>query len=123
MNPAIYFEIPVSDLDRAILFYVDVFGYTFERHNVHGNEMAMFPFVNNGTGITGALVKGEIYIPSKSGVVIYLQTEDIDATLDRAVAKGAEILFPKTPAGDFGFVAEFSDSEGNRIALNELPKK
>jgi predicted enzyme related to lactoylglutathione lyase len=122
MNPAVYFEIPVSDLDRAIRFYSEVFGYTFERQNIHGNEMAMFPFSQNGGGITGALAKGEIYVPTKSGIVIYFQTESIDETIKRAVANGAEVLFPKTSAGDFGFVAEFSDSEGNRIALNELPK-
>jgi predicted enzyme related to lactoylglutathione lyase len=120
MNPAVYFEIPVSDLDRATKFYSAVFGFTFERQNIHGNEMAMFPFSQNGSGITGALVKGEIYKPTQSGVVIYFHTENIDATLERAVKNGAKILFPKTSAGDFGVVAEFSDSEGNRIALNEL---
>jgi predicted enzyme related to lactoylglutathione lyase len=122
MNPGIYFEIPVVDLERAIHFYTNVFGYKFERQNIHGNEMALFPFSENNKGITGALAKGEIYIPTRNGVVIYLQTKSIDETTKLALTHGSEILFPKTLVDDIGFVAEISDSEGNRIALQEFLK-
>ena len=35
------------------------------------------------------------------------------------VKNGGNILYPKTSVGDLGFVAEFEDSEGNRIALHQ----
>jgi len=116
-NPGSYFEIPVADLDRAAAFYGRVFGYDFTRETIHGNEMAMFPLNHEASGISGALAKGEIYVPSKTGSLIYLNVDDIEATLRRVHAHGGATLFPKTKAGDYGYVAEFEDSEGNRVAL------
>jgi len=117
MNPGSYFEIPVADLDRAMAFYTAVFGYEFTRETIHGNEMALFPLDPTADGIGGALSKGEVYVPSKTGTLIYLNVASIDETLARIQEQGSEILFPKTKAGEYGFVAEFEDSEGNRIAL------
>lgn len=104
-------------------FYTSVFNVTFEKDTIDENEMALFPFSVNGTGISGALAKGEIYKPTKDGVLIYFQTKDIDATLALAVKNGGQILFPKTSNGELGFVAEFEDSEGNRIALHQSPDR
>lgn len=118
-NPVVYFEIPVTDIDRAIKFYKSVFNFTFEREIIDSNEMALFPFEEENTGISGALAKGEIYKPTNDGVVIYFNTENIDKTLKIAIESGGQMLYPKTSNGDLGFVAEFEDSEGNRIALHQ----
>jgi len=118
MNPVGYFEIPVNDLDRAIIFYQRVFGYQFERVVIDDNEMALFPFNEQGSGVTGALVKGDSYTPSKAGARIYFSTEDIEDILAKACAEGGMVLYPKTAIGELGYVAEFEDSEGNRIALH-----
>jgi predicted enzyme related to lactoylglutathione lyase len=48
--------------------------------------------------------------------VIYFKTENIDETLKLATSNNGQILYPKTDNG-IGYVAEFEDSEGNRIAL------
>ncbi|MBK7963372.1 MAG: VOC family protein [Bdellovibrionales bacterium] len=116
-NIGSYFEIPVTNLERAMKFYSSVFGCDFSKENIHGNEMALFPFNGKNSGITGALAKGKTYKPSASGTLIYLATEDIEKTLEKVKSQGGEILFPKTAAGEYGFVAEFEDVEGNRIAL------
>ena len=116
-NIGAYFEIPVSDINRAMKFYSAVFQCDFVKDNIHGNEMAFFPFDSSGTGITGALAKGDIYKPSVSGTLIYLSTGDIEATLAKIVGLGSEILFPKTEVQGYGWVAEFKDCEGNRVAL------
>ena len=116
-NPGVYFEIPVTDLERAVQFYTSVFGFEFERDTIHDNEMALFPLDENAPGISGALAKGEIYKPTKEGTLIYLKSKDIDKTLELAINKGGSVLFPKTSNGEWGFVAELEDSEGNRIGL------
>jgi len=121
-NPVVYFEIPVIDIDRAIKFYKSVFQFDFEKEVIDHNEMALFPFTDGKTGISGALAKGEIYKPTKNGVVIYFKTLNIDKTLKLATENGGQILYPKTDNG-FGFVAEFEDTEGNRIALHQSPNK
>lgn len=115
-NIGAYFEIPVTDLDRAINFYQLLLGIELERGSIHGYEMAFFPFQKNVAGISGALAKGDVYKPSVDGSFIYLHTDDIDSLLSKAKELGSEILFEKTAAGDC-FVAEIKDSEGNRICL------
>jgi hypothetical protein len=115
-NIGTYFEIPVTDMDRAINFYSFVFGCEFSKDTIHDCEMAFFPF-KEGAGITGALAKGEIYKPSLEGSLVYLTTTDIDGVMNKVKEKGGSELFPKTEVPDLGFSAEFKDSEGNRVAL------
>jgi predicted enzyme related to lactoylglutathione lyase len=115
-NPVVYFEIPVNDMNRAIKFYTTVFNFDLDKEIIDKNEMALFPFVDENSGISGALAKGEIYKPTKDGVVIYFKTENIEQTLQLATSNGGQILYPKTDNG-IGLVAEFEDTEGNRIAL------
>ncbi len=122
INSVVYFEIPVNNIERAITFYKNVFGFHFEHTNIDHNEMALFPFSEKTGGISGALAKGEIYKPTNDGVLIYFGTDNIDETLKRAVDNGARILYPKTNNG-IGFVAEFEDSEGNRIAIYQSIKQ
>lgn len=117
-NPVFYFEIPVRDMDRAIRFYSKIFGLTFERQEIDGNEMALFPYQAGGEGATGALAKGDSYTPSLKGTRVYFSTQDIDSTLRNAVSAGGSLIYPKTDTGDYGYVAEFEDSEGNCIALH-----
>jgi len=114
-----FFEIPVLDLERAIRFYEVLFAISMEREVIDGNHYAHFPAVDEGPGISGSLALGESYVPSHSGVRIYLSVDSIDETLFRVVDLGSEILYPKTAIGDYGYVAEFADSEGNCIALHE----
>lgn len=115
-NPVVYFEIPVSDIERATVFYSTVFNVDFQKEIIDNNEMLLFPFSNEKTGISGALAKGEIYKPTNDGVLLYFGTDNIDATLEMVTSIGGKILYPKTDNG-IGLVAEFEDSEGNRIAL------
>jgi predicted enzyme related to lactoylglutathione lyase len=115
-NPVVYFEIPVIDIDRATKFYSTVFNFKFDTTIIDNNKMALFPFTEEKSGISGALAMGEIYKPTKDGVLIYFNTVNIDETLRLANANGGQILYPKTDNG-IGLVAEFEDTEGNRIAL------
>jgi predicted enzyme related to lactoylglutathione lyase len=117
-NPVYHFEIPVADMDRAIQFYEDVLGYKLTRQEIDGYEMAFFPRADGKPGASGALAKGDVYVPSKSGTIIYFDVPDIDTILEKATAQGAKILYPKKSIGEAGYVAEIEDSEGNRIALN-----
>lgn len=117
-NPIAYVEIPVTDLDRAMAFYTAVFGFALERQTIDGYDMALFPTAEGAAGASGALVKGDVYVPGKSGPIVYFGVTDTDAVIARAKARGAKILYDKKDVGAFGFVAEIEDSEGNRIALN-----
>jgi uncharacterized protein len=118
-NPVYYFEIPVTDMDRAIAFYEALLGIDLTRENVDGYDMALFPAAQNGAGATGALAKGDVYRPSKEGALVYFHVDDIRATVARAERMDRPIIYPIKDIGSNGWVAEIEDSEGNRLALSQ----
>lgn len=118
-NPISYVEIPVTNLDRASTFYTKVFGFSFARERIDGYDMALLPFTGGASGASGALAKGDVYVPTLNGAIVYFAVEDIQATLDRALSAGGSILLQRKDIGDNGFVAELRDSEGNRIGLSQ----
>ena len=118
-HPVVYFEIPVNDLDRAIIFYSAVFECTLEQVEIDGNAMARFPASDHSGGITGALAQGESYVPGKQGARIYFATTSITDMLNKVIRAGGRVLYPRTSIGELGWVAEFEDSEGNCIAWSE----
>ncbi len=122
MNPVVYFEIPVLDLARASNFYSKVFETTLNQDAVDGYQMAFFDSFGDSFGATGALVVGDVYVPSHQGCFLYFGVESIDETVERALEHGGSVLYPKKSNGDLGFVAEIQDTEGNRIALHEEKK-
>ena len=45
----------------------------------------------------------------------------MDGVLEKIAAAGCTIVMPKTPIGsDFGYMAVFADTEGNRVALHSM---
>lgn len=64
----------------------------------------------------GALAKGDVY--TRLGAILYFDGPQIDPVISRALAAGGKVLYPKNNIGKAGYVAEFEDSEGNRIALS-----
>lgn len=114
-----YLEIPVSDIDRAVAFYEAMFEVKLERATVDGYSMAHFPSVSGRVGADVTLAKGDVYVPSKVGAIVYFHVADIDAVISRAKAHGARVLYAKKEVSPGTWVAELEDSEGNRIALSQ----
>jgi predicted enzyme related to lactoylglutathione lyase len=74
----------------------------------------------------GAVVESEAYKPSATdGPLIYLNgNPDVQVVLDRVEAAGGKIMVPKTEISpEYGYMAVFTDTEGNRIALHSVPEK
>jgi predicted enzyme related to lactoylglutathione lyase len=81
INPVYHFEIPVTDLDRAVRYYEFVLGTTLEKRTVDGCAMAFFPRADGLPGASWALAKGDVYVPMKAGAIVYFDVDDIDAAL------------------------------------------
>jgi len=117
-NVVNWFEIPTTDLDRAVRFYEAVLGVSLKREVFGGVQMAMFPYTEKAAG--GALVQEARRKPASDGVLIYLNTEGrLDACVQRIAKAGGAILTPKLDIGDPGFIATFRDTEGNVVALHQ----
>lgn len=117
-----WFEIPVTNMERAINFYEKVFSLKLERHKMGELDMAWFPFVE-GNGAMGSLVYHEkFYKPSSTdGVLIYFTAHsgDLVNELAKVESTGGKVIKPKTLIReDIGYMALFIDTEGNRIALH-----
>ena len=118
-NVVNWFEIPVSDLDRASKFYSKVLGGDLQQQEMQGITMAFLPM--EGDGVGGALCKGEGYKPSgENGALLYLNGgEDLSGPLSKVEEAGGKIIMEKTKiTDDIGYMAVFFDSEGNRIAFH-----
>lgn len=112
-----YFEIPVIDMGRAKNFYETIFGFELTPMQHEKSEFAMFP----NQKIGGALAKGEGYNPSMQGIRCYLNGgDDLSNVLNKIELAGGKIVYPKSQVGDHGFVARFSDTEGNLVALHSM---
>lgn len=119
-NPINWFEIPVTDMARAKKFYESVLGVELAVNNWPNMEMAWFPMEQDAAGATGTLIKAESYVPSYQGTMVYFSVDDIEQTLKNVNKNGGKTLNPKMSIGEFGFVAHFEDSEGNRVALHSV---
>lgn len=119
-----WFEIPTADIDRAQKFYEAIFGIKMIVQDMQNIKMRMFP-IEDPMNIGGALTYNEeFYKPSATdGPMVYLNgNPDLQKVLDKVEDAGGKILMPKTQiSADYGYMALFLDSEGNRIALHSVP--
>lgn len=119
-NAVNWFEIPANDFKRAKGFYEAVFQSEMEIMSMGDeNEMAIFPSDWTNGGIGGTIISGPGYEPSQTGSLIYLNGgDDLSEPLARVEAAGGKVLLPKTSIGESGFIAQFTDTEGNRVAFH-----
>lgn len=107
----VHIEIPAADSQKAGKFYQELFGWKID----HVAEMN-YTMWDAGDGSAGGFnTVGDEF---KAGdVLIYVNSEDIDADLKKAKSLGATIVREKDEIPQTGWFAIFKDPTGNRIAL------
>jgi predicted enzyme related to lactoylglutathione lyase len=117
-NLAAIFEIPATDLTRAVAFYSAILDVSIEVMEMEDIKLGLFPYDEQST--VGVIMQGEGCVPSSSGVTLYLNAgDDLQQVLSRVEPNGGKIVLGKTPhADESGFFALFLDSEGNRLGLH-----
>jgi predicted enzyme related to lactoylglutathione lyase len=116
-----WFEISVSDIQRAVDFYNKVLEVEIAIMDLTEEQGSLLGMIPDRGGTGGALVQNSqySYVPSEEGSLVYLHIEgELDAALERATVAGGEVLLPKTSLGEEGFTAWIRDTEGNRIGLH-----
>jgi len=119
-NSLNWFDIAVEDISRAKKFYETVFNIQMEQQEMMGMQMAMFPAEDMNLKVSGALVQSPMSKPSADGTKVYLNANpDMSDALSRIESAGGKIIMPKTAINEnIGYMAIFSDSEGNTVALH-----
>jgi uncharacterized protein len=113
-------EIPVVDMKRAKKSYGELLGIGLNEMPMSGNDYALFDLKDRFN--TGCLVKGNGYVPSMQGVVLYLNGgDDLSPVLGRVEKAGGKVLLKKTfLSKEAGHIAYFVDTEGNKIGLHSM---
>lgn len=124
-NAITWFEIPVTNLERARTFYETILNIKMEtmEEGSPDEKTVFFPrkpkTIMAKSGIlSGCLVKSKRIKPSANGPLIYLNAyPSIQKVIDKIVPAGGKIIMDKTeiPAG---MIAVFIDTEGNKLALH-----
>jgi uncharacterized protein len=119
-----WFEIPTVDIDRAQKFYETIFDMQMIPLDDPHIQMRLFP-IENMEDVGGSIVfNKDFYKPTATdGALIYLNANpDVQIILDRIEAAGGKIAVPKTQISpEYGYMAIFIDSEGNRVGLHSIP--
>lgn len=114
-----HFELPTDDLGRASTFYTEVFGWSLTPQGETAAMVGTTPSNEYGQptepgGINGGLAVrgGAITTP-----LVTVHVDDIEDSLRQVEQAGGTLVQEKAPVGDVGFVAYFSDPEGNTVGL------
>jgi len=104
-NPVVHFEIGCRDLAKTQAFYGKLFEW----------DIAPSGIINTGGEGIGGHITSLGHEPNNY-VTVYVQVEDIQASLKKAVDLGGKVLVPAIPiaTGKFAWIA---DPEGNLVAL------
>lgn len=125
MGRPIHFEIHVTNMERAIDFYKEVFGWTFQ----DWSEYAGMPYFGAVTGdeaapgINGALMQRQGEAPASgqvmNGYACTMGVENFDETEAKILAKGGTVAHPKHALPGMAWQGYFIDTEGNIFGIHE----
>jgi uncharacterized protein len=107
-NDVNYFEIGCPDPGAAKAFYGGLFGWTIGEPSMP----ARYSMVNEG--------RGGLWDTSEMGggtwAIFYVQVDDVQMAIDRAVGLGASVAVPFVDNGAIEF-AHLTDPSGNRFGV------
>ncbi|HUG16151.1 MAG TPA: VOC family protein [Thermomicrobiales bacterium] len=107
----VHIEIPVNDQETAGKFYSDLFGWQYQAYP----EMNYALFTAGDGPGGGFPLVSEMHQVNQP--LIYVSTDDIEASLAKAESLGGSMVVPKTEIPGQGWFGIFSDPTGNNIAL------
>ena len=118
-NSLNWFEISVKDIKRAKKFYENIFGIKMEQMEMMGMKMAFFPWTEGTGKANGGICESKMHKLSKAGAKIYLNANpDLSKVLSKVKRTSGQVMMPKTSIGENGFMAFFTDTEGNSVGLH-----
>jgi predicted enzyme related to lactoylglutathione lyase len=111
--------IPVTDVDRAKAFYTEQVGFNADADHTVSDEMRFVQLTPHGSACSIALGKGIVDAEPGSVTGLQLVVSSIEDARTELLGRGVEVTeVQKFPWGSFVF---FSDPDGNRWAVQQLP--
>lgn len=108
-NKVVHFAIPCDNPEKTMNFFIEVFGWTF---NQFGTEQYWNVITGDekAPGINGGLMKKR---DPEEPIVNSIDVVNIDEYILKIEKAGGVIVVPKMPVPTVGWVAYFTDPDGN----------
>lgn len=112
---ACWFEIPVTDLERARRFYQQVLGITMNRNDDGPNPMIAFTSMDD-VAVSGHLYPGKPAAAGTGNTIHLVALDPLETVMERIPAAGGAVLSPAIdiPMGRFFYA---TDPDGNSVGF------
>ncbi len=113
--------VPVSDIDRAKSFYTDKVGFNADHDHTVNPELRFVQLTPPGSACSIAIGKGISQATPGSIDALQMVVSDIEVAHAELSQRGVEV----SDVQDLGWgrFVFFSDPDGNRWAVQQLPKR
>ena len=108
-RPVVHWEIEARDPERQRDFYRDLFNWNIS----DGGVM----WIDAGFGGPEPGPAGHIRGSDRSGLTLYVQVRDLEASLEKAAELGGAVVFEPFDVPDGPTLAAITDPEGNPVTL------
>lgn len=113
--------IPVSDVDRAKAFYTDKIGFVADHDHTVSDEMRFVQLTPPGSACSIAIGRGIVETTPGSVRGLQMVVADIESAHAELLARGTDVSDIQDL--DWGRFVFFSDPDGNKWALQQLPPR
>ncbi|HLH63316.1 MAG TPA: glyoxalase superfamily protein [Ktedonobacteraceae bacterium] len=113
--------VPVSDVDRAKAFYTEKIGFNADYDFQVREGLRFVQLTPQGSACSIAIGIGITDMQPGSQKGLQMVVEDVRAIREELLKRGAEVS--EVDVQDWGHFVYFSDPDGNRWSLQQLPKR
>ena len=108
-NRVTHFEIPSDNPEASVAFFEKAFGWNFHQF---GSEPYWLATTGNekSPGINGAIMKK---VDPRQPLINSISVDDLEKAIKNIEQAGGKIVKPKQPIPGVGWLAFFSDPDGN----------
>src|SRR5688572_2042863 len=122
MPRPVHFEIFADQPERALAFYGQVFGWTFQEMPGGTTYWLVTTGADDESGINGGLLQRPepAGVGSPTGYVCTLNVDDVDRYEAQVVNMGGGVAMPKMAVPGVGWLVYCTDSEGNIFGMMQM---
>ena len=113
--------VPVSDVDRAKAFYTDKAGFNADHDHTVSDEIRFVQLTPPGSACSIAIGRGIVEGEPGSVRGLNMVVADVEAARAELVERGVEASDIRD--FDWGRFVYFADPDGNKWALQQLPRR
>jgi catechol 2,3-dioxygenase-like lactoylglutathione lyase family enzyme len=112
-------QVPVSDVDRAKAFYVEKIGFHADHDHQVREDLRFVQLTPPGSACSIAIGEGLTTMRPGSLEGLLMVVSDVKAVREELIKRGVDIS--EIDVQPWGLFAYFSDPDGNRWSLQEIP--